>query len=58
MAMDPPNKYQTPQQDSYRVRPLPDVEEFVYKVPNTDRIRTMPSSNSKSPKIMKPKQYQ
>tara|TARA_B110000285_G_C14688322_1_gene407908 strand:- start:95 stop:295 length:201 start_codon:yes stop_codon:yes gene_type:complete len=41
MAMEVP-KYQTPKQESYRVKPLPEVEEdFIYKVPNTDRIRPM-----------------
>jgi hypothetical protein len=46
MAMEVP-KYHTPKQESYRVKPLPEVEEvdnFVYKVPNTDRIRPMQSS--------------
>ena len=32
--------------DTYRVKPLPDVDEdkFVYKVPNTERLRPIQSS--------------
>jgi hypothetical protein len=44
MIMEVP-KYHTPKPESYRkrVKPLPEVDEqpFVYKVPNTDRIRPM-----------------